>query len=243
DIERLLQIPIKKISRYDIEKAKQEKDDIVRDIKKCKSNLRQITQFTIDFIQKLLDKYGKHYKRRTKIGLVEVVSKSEAALENVKVCYDKMSGYIGTDVKTDDFIVTSDYAKILVINKKGIYKVINVSDKEFVDKDVIYFDVYNENVVFTAVYKNKKNGAYYAKRFKVEKFITAKEYRYLPEDGKYEFFTADNNVKIYVEYEKKPKLKKINEQFDLTKDIPIKGAQTLGLKITDKEIAKIKLVK
>ncbi|MBP7653529.1 DNA topoisomerase IV subunit A [Candidatus Dependentiae bacterium] len=242
DIERLLQIPIKKISRYDIEKAKKDMDDIVRDIKKCKANLKGITQYSIDFIQNLYDKYAKKFPRKTKIGTVEVIDKSEAALENVKVCYDKETGYFGTEIKSEDFIVTSDYAKILVISKKGIYKVINVPAREFVDKDVIYFNVFNENLVFSVIYKNLTNKYSFVKRFKIDKFITGKEYRYFSEPGKLDFFSLNEHIKVEVEYVKKPGMKKPTEQFNLD-DVMIKGVNTLGNRLSNKEVCKVKSIK
>jgi len=247
DIEKLLQIQIKRISRYDIDKARKDMDDIVRDIKKTKANLKSITQYTISFISDLIKKYGDQYPRRTRIGTVETIDKNEAALENVKVCYDRETGYLGTDVKSDDFIVTTNYAKILVLGKKGSYRVINVPEKEFVDRDLLYFsaiDVKGDSPkpVFSVVYKNQTNKCCYIKKFVVDKFITAKEYRYFNEPGKLEFITTDIDVNIEVEYVKIKGLKKPTEIFKF-KDVLVKNPGAVGNKLSNKEIAKVKKVK
>jgi topoisomerase-4 subunit A len=242
DIERLLKIVIRRISRYDINKARKDLDDIVREIKKIQSNLKQMKRFTVKFINDLLKKYKEFYPRCTKIGNVIEVDKSEVALANLKLGYDKLSGTIGTSVKSDSYLSVTSYDKILVINKKGEYKVISVSDKEFVDKDVIYYGIVDSEKVFTIVYQNKKNKFYFAKRFNIDKFIMKKTYRFFAEDGKLKLFSSDDIQKLEINYAKKPKMKKLKEVLFL-KNIPIKNVSVIGTKISSKEILKVKVGK
>ncbi|MEO1369908.1 MAG: DNA gyrase subunit A, partial [Acidobacteriota bacterium] len=116
DVERLLKIPIRRISLYDIEKFRRQVDDIVRQIKKVRGQLRRLTQTTIEYLSGLLEKYGPQYERRTEITSFDVVSKAEVARQTIKLAYDAETGFFGSDVKGDKFEMTvSEYDKVLLV--------------------------------------------------------------------------------------------------------------------------------
>ncbi|MEO1088683.1 MAG: DNA gyrase subunit A, partial [Acidobacteriota bacterium] len=99
DVERLLKIPIRRISLYDIEKFRRQVDDIVRQIKKVRGQLRRLTQTTIEYLSGLLEKFGPQYPRRTEVTSFDVVSKAEVARQTIKLAYDTETGFFGSDVK------------------------------------------------------------------------------------------------------------------------------------------------
>ncbi|MCA1764653.1 MAG: DNA topoisomerase IV subunit A [Desulfobulbaceae bacterium] len=133
DIERLLEIRIKRISRYDIDKKKKEIKDVRAKIKEIEKNLKDMVAFTIGYLDKLLVKYGDEYSRRTEIKAFSEVEVRKVALSNLTVGYDRDSGFLGLHVKADEksSFSCSEYDKILMINGDGSYKVINHARPSF----------------------------------------------------------------------------------------------------------------
>ncbi len=123
DIERLLEIRIKRISRYDINKKKKDIREVRARIKEIKDSLKDMVAFTISYIDKLLTKYGKHYPRRTEIKTFSEVEVRKVAISNLTVGYDRDSGFLGHQVKADEkeSFLCSEYDKILYITRDGLY--------------------------------------------------------------------------------------------------------------------------
>lgn len=240
DVEKLLQIQIKRISRYDIEKNRKELKDIKQKIREIKSNLKNIITYSINYIQAILDKYGKFYERKTQISSFEDIALKEVAIKNTKIGYDKSSGFIGSSVKSDKFIETSPYHKILMIFRDGTYKVINVPEKLFVGKGLLYFDIVSKDVVFNLIYREKKSNYCYIKRFKISKFILEKEYNLFDsKTNKLEQFNWKESFAFRAEYEKKKGMKIFHNDF-LADDFLVKGVGAKGVRISTKNIIKFK---
>ncbi|HID03820.1 MAG TPA: DNA topoisomerase IV subunit A [Desulfobacterales bacterium] len=182
DIERLLEIRIKRISRYDINKQKKEIKSIRADIRLIKNHLKDMVGFTIYYIDKILTKYGESYPRLTELKEFTEVNVRRVALSNLTVCYDREEGFLGHQIKagggkTDFSISCSEYDRLLLIYETGIYKVIQVTDKLFVGHDVRWVGKMKKGLVFNMVYREGRENLCYVKRFATPKFILDKEYK------------------------------------------------------------------
>ncbi len=186
DIEKLLEIRIKRISRFDIDRQKKEIRTIETDIKQVEKNLKDIIGFSIRYIQSLLDKYGELYPRKSRIEHFDQVDVRAAAFSNLQVGYHRESGYLGHKVKAEDEkkdlqINCSELDRLLLIFSNGLYKVINVPEKLFVGEELEWMGVVRNNLTFNVIYRNGKENRSYVKRFRSPKFIINRDYRLFPE--------------------------------------------------------------
>lgn len=182
DIERLLEIRIKRISRYDINKQKKEIKSIRSDIKGLSRQLRDMVGFTVDYIDALLKKYGDDYPRLTLLREFTEVSVRKVALSNLTVCYDRTEGFLGHQLKVSEgdsefSIPCSEYDRLILIYETGKYKVIQVTDKLFVGHDIRWIGKMKKDLIFNMVYREGRENLCYVKRFASPKFILDKEYR------------------------------------------------------------------
>lgn len=187
DIERLLEIKIKRISRYDINKQQKEINEIRGEIKTISTHLQDMVGYTIHFLGDLLKKYGHLYPRQTELCEFEEVSARSAALANLVVGYQRGAGFLGTSIKAEDekqdlSVACSEYDRLLLIFNDGMYKVIPVTDKLFIGHELAWVGVVTEGLVFNLLYRDGQENLTYAKRFTTPKFILDKEYRLFPED-------------------------------------------------------------
>lgn len=244
DVEKLLLLPIKKISRFDIDKNKKELKDIEKEIKQVNKNLGRIAAFTVDYIKDIMEKYGENHQRRTKIDSIETLLAKDAAIENIKLYYDRSAGYLGTNVKSDEYIMVSEFSHVLLMFKSGIHKVVKVHEKEFIGNGLQYFDATNrlEGVVFSLIYRDKKTNWCYLKRFNEIKYILDKEYRYYPEGCRMEYFTKRTDLHFTCELEATKKMRNFIVEFDLA-DYKIKGLSANGVRLSNKNIIKIRAEK
>ncbi|MDR0304619.1 MAG: DNA topoisomerase IV subunit A [Chitinispirillales bacterium] len=239
DVERLLQIPIRRISLYDIEKNKKEISDIKKRLSEIEKLLKNIVGYAIDWVENLDKKYGHLYPRKTEILEMDRVSAKDVAIRDKDLRYNGNNGYLGYELKEGPIrCKVSVYDKIIYIDKNGTYKVIDVPEKIFVGYRVRFIElaeVAATNVVFTALYKNS-DGVLYIKRFKIEKTMNNKEYSILPDKNceLLELTTeADGTFIVNLVYI--PKMKKTAEHCKIP-DYSIKGVSARGYKITDKAI-------
>ncbi|MCL7488404.1 MAG: DNA topoisomerase IV subunit A [Desulfobulbaceae bacterium] len=186
DIEKLLEIRIKRISRFDINRQKKEIRTIETDIRKVEKHLKDMIGFTINYLKKLLDKYGELYPRKSKIEHFDQVDARAAAFSNLQVGYHRESGYLGYKVKAEDNkkdleVSCSELDRLLLIFSNGLYKVVNVQEKFFVGEELLWLGVVRNDLVFNVVYRNGKENRSYAKRFRTPKFIINRDYHLFPE--------------------------------------------------------------
>jgi len=242
DVERLLQIPIRRISLYDIEKNKKEIGDIKKRLAEIEKLLKNIVGCAINWVENLDKKYGHLYPRKTEILEMNRVSAREVAIRDKDLRYNGNNGYLGYELKEGPVrCKVSTYDKILYIDRNGTYKVIDVPEKIFVGYRVRFIDLADiaaANAVFTALYKNS-DGALYLKKFKIEKTMINKEYSILPDKNceLLELITETDGFFV-VNLLASPKLKKNKEICDISQHL-IKSVSARGCKITDKEITGI----
>lgn len=185
DIERLLEIRIKRISRYDIERQAKEIKAIRKDIKDIQNHLQDVVGYTIGYIEKIRETYGEQFPRLSEITEFSEVKARKVALSNLTVGYNRETGFIGHTVKAEDeqqdlSFSCSEYDRLFLISSTGSYKVVPVPDKLFVGEDLEYAAVFKKNLVFNMVYRDGKENLAYVKRFKSPKFILEKEYQLFP---------------------------------------------------------------
>ncbi len=186
DIERLLEIRIKRISRYDINRQQKEIDTLEKNIRIIEKHLEDLVGFTITYLRGLLKKYGKLFPRKSEIREFDEVDARAAALSNLHLCYHRDSGFLGYKVKKENpkkdlDLHCSEYDRILLIYKDGRYKVIPVADKLFVGSDLLWMGVVRKNQVFNVIYRFGAENMSYVKRFRTPKYIINREYRLFPE--------------------------------------------------------------
>ena len=242
DIDHLLEIKIKRISLYDLQKQLKEIKEIKKAIKEVENHLKDMVSFTIKYLKKLLDKYGPLYPRRTTLQAFQEVEVRKVALSNLLVGYHRETGMLGHQVKTDCdvAIACSEYDRLLLIFRDGRFKVINVIDKMFVGNDLFWVDKVDEKIVFNLIYREGKHNVAYIKRFLTPKFILAKEYRLFPEHKKswILFLQTGENVRARVDFMPQPRAKtnSMRVQFD---DFLIKGIGAIGKRLSSRVVRRI----
>ncbi|MCB9396875.1 MAG: DNA topoisomerase IV subunit A [Acidobacteria bacterium] len=240
DIERLLQIRIKRISRYDINKNRQEIQEVLDRIEAVKALLGDMVGTTINYIEALLKKYSAGRERRTEILEFEAINRSEVALASLKLGYDPETGYLGTDVKSETPIACSQFDKILIF-KNDYYKVIPVPTKLFVGKDLLHFEKIDKNTVFNCMYRDQTHGIGYMKRFRVEKFIMEKEYEYTIENAKVLVLCPDPAPRVKVYFPRAARQKVNDEVVDFS-TLLVKGASSKGNRVASKPIQRFRIL-
>jgi len=185
DIERLLEIKIRRISRYDIDRQAKEISGLRKDIKQVRKHLQDTVGFTISYIGNLLETYGNNHPRLSEITHFSEVEARKVALSNLTVCYHRESGFIGHAIKAENedqdiSFSCSEYDRLLLISADGTYKVVPVPEKLFVGEEIEYAAIFKKGLVFNIVYRDGKENLAYVKRFKSPKFILDKEYRLFP---------------------------------------------------------------
>ncbi|MBD3321750.1 MAG: DNA topoisomerase IV subunit A [Chitinivibrionales bacterium] len=247
DVDTLLKIPIRRISQYDIDRAKEEMRDIKKRLKEIKYHLEHINEYAVSFLEGLIAKYKDQFSRKTELISFEKVDVKEAAQRNLKLRYDKDTGYIGYEVHGGNVLFdVSPYDRILIIRKTGAYSICDVPDKIFVDKGMLYCGFMDKetasNTVFNVIYKDKKTGAPYFKRCKIEKYILNKGYSIVPENGVPIKLTTDSTLTIAMEYKPKPRVRVLNETFKIS-DFLVKGVKASGVRLANRELKSAKFVK
>jgi len=240
DVETLLKIPIRRISLYDINKAKKEMTEINDRLREIKAALDSIIDYTVNFLQGLIDKYAAQYPRRTELVSLKKVDVREAAQRNLKLRYDRDSGYLGHEVNGNVLFDVSPYDRILVIRKSGIYSIIDAPDKLFVDKGMFYCGFVDKELVFNVIYRNDSTGFPYLKRCCIEQFILNKGYSIIPDDCTMLKLTTDSSAVILCEYKPKPRLKVLEESFTIA-DYLVKGTKAAGVRLANKEVKSVKI--
>ncbi len=246
DIAKLVEKPVRKISRFDIKAAEERIRGIEADIEEVRNNLEHLTEYTIRYFQQLKRKYGARFPRKTEVTTFENIQAEKVITLNAKLYANKADGFVGIDPKKIDgaeyICDCSDIAEIVVFMKNGKYMVTRVKDKAFIGKDIIHAAVFNrkdERTVYNVVYRDgKPGGVYYAKRFAITGITRDKEYDLT--QGKpgstVLWFTANSNGEaevLRVQYRPRPKLKKLVDEFDFAK-LAIKGRASRGNVVTAK---------
>ncbi|MBQ6287021.1 MAG: DNA gyrase/topoisomerase IV subunit A [Bacteroidales bacterium] len=252
DIHRLVEKPVRKISKFDTKAMDEKIASIEAEMEKVRDNIEHIVQFTIAWFKGLKAKYGKNYKRLTEISAFESIAVTKVVSNNAKLYANYEEGFVGTSMKKDDGGVyvcdCSDLSEILVIAKDGKYRITKVTDKAFFWKDLLYVGVFNrgdERTIYNVIYRDGKTSVSYAKRFAITSVTRDKDYDITTgkEGSRILWFTANSNgeaetVKIYLR--PRPKLKKTQIEYDFS-TLGIKGKTSRGNLVSKFPVSKIQL--
>lgn len=235
DREKLLQIPIRRISQFDIDRNKEEIETLEKTLQEVEKNLKNVKKFTIRYLHTLLEKYGEEFPRRTKIRAIEEIDRRAIETKEIKVGFDPKTGFLGTKVVDGERISCTNFDKLVVFQKDGTYKVVNIPEKQYFE-GAEWVGVADKKTVMSVVYKTKDKGQVWAKRFIVDKFILDKVYRYF--DGELEGISAKE---MEVELQFAPSAKKKKEEH-LLSEVPLSGAQTRGVRLSEHKVKKVVLL-
>ena len=237
DVDKLLALPVRRIARFDIEKNQQELREIDEKIKKIRHKLTHLIDYAISELQEIKKKYGSNFPRRTEIEKIEQIDRKAAALNNIKVGWERRTGYVGTGIKSDDIIVCNEYDRLLCIEKSGKYKVIPmVPEKLFLGK-LYDFRKYDAETQFGVIYRENKSGKYYGKRTSIGGFILEKEYILCPPGCRLELLTPRADA-IYLWSEEDARGKNITRELNLM-EFPVRAPKARGVLISNKTMTKV----
>jgi len=238
DVERLLQVRIRRISLFDIAQHRQEMAKVQAELAETRKHLKNLTRYVIAHLERLLEKYGPLYPRRTtKSSRHEEVDARAVAFKAFKVSYDRQSGYVGYKVNGDEFKTEcTRFDRVLLVFKDGTYKVTELPEKLFVGPELFYCGLPERDRVFTCVYSDRK--ASYLKRFTFGGMILNKLYQCVPDKGRLLFFAPDTPKTLYIRYKPAP-YQKINQQTCDPSQVEVKGPRTRGRQISIKDISSV----
>ena len=249
DIERLFEIRMIRITRFDSKKADELMRDLDKKIKATIKNLKNLNDYTISWFDSLKTKYGHLYPRRTEVRNFANINIKTVVEANEKLYINRADGFIGTGLKKDEYLFNcSDIDEVIIFHKDGKYKVVKVADKVFVGTDIIHIDIYRKNdnrTIYNAIYRDGKGGIYYMKRFAVTGVARDKEYDLTQgkKGSRVMYFTANPNGEaevIRIQLKPALHLKKLDVIKDLS-ELAIKSRTARGNVLTKYEVKSITL--
>lgn len=249
DILKLMEIKMGRILKFNSDKAEELIARYKAEIEEIEHDLANIVDYTISWFAMLKEKYGKAHPRMTEIRNFDTIVATKVVEANEKLYINREEGFIGTSLKKDEYICNcSDIDDVILFYKDGKYKIVKVSDKMFIGKNILYVNVFKKNdkrTIYNVVYRSGKVGPYYMKRFAVTGVTRDKEYDVtMGEEGsKIVYFSANPNGEaetIRVLLKPRPRQKVQLFEKDLS-EIAIKGRQSMGNMLTKAEVHKITL--
>lgn len=249
DILRLMEIKMARILKFNKDKADELIARLKAEIEEIDNHLAHLTEYTIEWYRHLKDKYGKDFPRRTEIRNFDTIVATKVVEANEKLYINREEGFIGTGLKKDEFICNcSDIDDVIIFYKDGKYKIVRISDKLFVGKNILYVNIFKKNdkrTIYNVIYRDGKEGFHYIKRFNVTSMIRDREYDVTQGNpgSKIVYFSANPNGEaeiIKVTLRPNPRIKKLIFERDFS-EINIKGRQSMGNLLTKFEVHKITL--
>ena len=247
DIVRLTEIKIKRISKYNTFKAEEKMAEIIEDLDETKHHLKNLTQYTIDYFNRLLDKYGKGRERKTEITTFDSIQAAQVIASNAKLYVNRKDGFIGYDMKGEEFVGDcSDIDDVIVFRKDGKMVVSRIASKVFVGKNIMHVAVWkkgDDRTTYNMMYVDGKSGKAFAKRFHVKAITRDKEYDLTAGFGKSKtlYLTANPNGEaelVKVQLSQGCNARKKIFDFDFG-ELDIKGRNSKGNTVTKYPVRKV----
>ena len=248
DIVKLTEKPVRRIYRLDIDQLNEQIKALEADIQQVLYDLDHLTEYAVAYYENLLKKYGKGRERKTEIKQFDVIQAKTVAIANIKLYVNYADGFVGTGLKKDELITeVSELDDVIAFTKGGIMKVVKVSDKTFIGKDIIHVAVFQKNderTTYNMIYMDGKTGVSYAKRFNVTGITREKEYDLSKgsEKSRVHYFSANANgeaevVKIILSPNCSAKKKELEFYFE---ELEIKGRSSIGNQVSKYPIKSVK---
>ena len=252
DILRLVEKPVRKISKFDTKVIDEKILSIENEMASVQENIDHIDRYTIDWFKALKKKYGKDFPRRTELAGFETIAATKVVNNNARLQANLAEGFVGIGLKKDDggehICDCSDLSEVIVISKDGKYRITKVEDKAFFGKDLLYVDVFNRGdnrTIYNVIYREGKTSIYYAKRFAVTSVTRDKEYDITTgaPGSQIIWFSANHNGEaetVRIQLRPRPKLKKTSFEYDFS-TLAIKSKTARGNLVSKNVIQKISL--
>ena len=249
DIIKLTEIRIKRISRFDLDKFRENIAALEDKIEKAKYNLEHLVQYAIDYYLSIQKKFGKERERRTELRIFDTIDATKVAVANIKFYANYSEGFVGTALRKDDYLFDcSDIDDIIVFRKDGTMQVVKVDQKTFVGKDILFVGIWKKNdsrTVYNMIYREGKLGPYYMKRFSVTSITRNTEYPLASDKKGSEvlYFSANPNGEaeiVSVILKPNARIRKQRLEIDFS-ELAIKGRNSRGNLVTKYAIKKIDL--
>ena len=249
DITKLTEIRIKRISKFDLDKAKQHLESLEERIAETKHHLAHLTDFTINYFQELKKKYGKGRERKSEIRIFDDIEATKVVIRNTKLYVNREEGFVGTSLRRDEYVTDcSDIDDIIVFTKKGEMMVTKVDSKTFVDKNIIHVAVFkkkDKRTTYNMIYKDGRGGPSYIKRFNVTSITRDKLYPLTTGKASSDvlYFSANPNGEaevVTIHLRQSGSIKKLKWDLDFA-DVLIKGRGSKGNIVTKYPVKRIEL--
>lgn len=249
DIVRLTEIRIKRISKFDLEKAQQLIEGLEEKIAQTKHHLEHLVEYAIDYFKELKKKYGSGRERKSEIRIFDDIEATKVVIRNTKLYVNREEGFVGTSLKRDEYVTDcSDIDDIIVFTQKGEMMVTKVDSKVFVGKNIIHVAVFkkkDKRTVYNMIYKDGKGGPSYIKRFNVTSITRDKIYPLAGDEATAEvlYFSANPNGEaevVTVLLRQSGSIKKLKWDLDFA-DVLIKGRASKGNLVTKYAVKRIEL--
>ncbi len=240
DVEKLLEVRIKRISRFDINKNRKDIEGILAELAQIEKDLARPKAYALKYLRGILKTYGKLYPRRTQITTFKEIAVRELTARELKISYDSENGYIGHAINGagDPLLECSSLDKLVMIWDDGRYCLMPPPEKQFVDKNLLYCNVYDRERVITMVYTDLDSGFTYLKRFNFGGMIMNRDYQATRGKAKVLYLKEGTPETLYVKY-RAAKRQRINQQQFHPEEVAVKGAKSQGNQMTAKSISVI----
>lgn len=249
DILRLTDIRIKRISRFDLDKFKENILALEAKIEQVKYHLIHLIPYAIEYYLNIQKKYGKSKERRTELRIFDTIDASKVAVANEKLYANFEEGFIGTSLKKDQYLFDcSDIDDIITFQRDGTMKVVKVEAKTFIGKNIIHVAIWKKNdkrTVYNTIYREGKEGPYYMKRFSVTGVTRNTDYKLASDKKGSEmlYFSANPNgeaesVTVFLKANARVRKNKIEIDFS---ELAIKGRDSKGNLVTKYAVKKVDL--
>lgn len=249
DLLKLTDKPVRRIYKLDIDELNAQIKTIEEEIREVKNHLANLVDYAVAYFENLSKKYGKGRERKTEIKEFDTIQVKQVAIANTKLYMNRAEGFVGTSLKKDEFLCDcTDYDDIIAFAKSGVMKVVKVSDKVFIGKDIIHAAVFQKNderTTYNMVYTDGQSGITYAKRFNVTGVTRDKEYFLTKsaEKSKVHYMSVNLNgeaesVKVILSPHCSARIKEFEFFFD---SLEVKGRSSIGNQVTKYPVKAVKL--
>ena len=236
DVEMLLDLPIKRISKFDLNKNEEERLKIMRDLKEVEKRLKDVPAYAIDYLQRLVARYSKQFKRRTQSTTAEEIDVRELTANELAIVLDQERGFLGYSLKGDAAFRCSPLDRLLLVWDDGRYQIIPPPEKLFVDKNLIYSNIFDRDKIFTIVYSTPD--ATFLKRFTFGGAIMNRDYNCAQERAKIRYLTDRTVSDLRLKY-RHVKGARIDEQTFQVGELPLRGPKSRGNQITKRTVTSV----
>lgn len=237
DRQKLLAIPIRRITLFDINKNQEEIAKAEKELEAVEKKLKNLKKTAIDYLRKLIEKYGDLFPRKTELTALEDIDVRQVSTKKVKIFVDSKDGFVGTKVQGAYSFECTNFDKLLMIFKDGSYTVSSIKEKHYAGKEeLVFVGPADKKTIFSVLYQDGK-GHLMGKRFIVSQFILDKVYRFIDEESKFLALTTAEKPKAELYFKKTARLKASSLLQDFTK-LLIKGVSAKGVRLSEKPFSR-----